>query len=93
MTVQYNVYESEKIAFFKKHDMDYVQHTSELIDGGYHKEYVFEDGAVFYESMMRVEEVQILTAHGITTKVPVVYLRTEYWSSDKSGTNAVYENW
>lgn len=85
-------YEEEKIAFFKKHNMNYIVHTSGLNNDSYHKEYIFEDGAVFYESSMKVEEVQIVEAHGLKTRVPVTYMKTEYWTSE-SGSKTFYENW
>ena len=93
MTVNYETYENEKLAFFRKHEMDYVQNTSEMSAGMYHKEYVFSDGAIFYESMMKVEEEQIIEAHEIKTKVTVSYMKTEYWTNENCGTNTVYENW
>ena len=92
-TVNYKDYEDEKAKFFKAHDYDYTVHTSDLQNNSYHKEYAFEDGATFYESTRKVEEVQIIEVHKIKTKVVVAYMVTEYWSSDDSTTKVFYENW
>ena len=93
MTVSYELYNTEKAEFFKKHDFDYTLHTSESVNGCYHKEYAFEDGAVFFESMAKVVESHTIEAHGIKTTVNVDYMRTEYWTTDDANTKAVFENW
>lgn len=50
MTVKYEEYRHDKQAFFKKHDNDFTIHTSSMDEySRYHKEYMFADGATWYE--------------------------------------------
>ena len=52
MTVKFNEYNDDKNNFFKKHDYNFKCDTSSMDEyGHYHKEYVFEDGAIWYEAM------------------------------------------
>ena len=92
-TVTYETYENDKAEFFKAHDFDYTLHTSDSVNGCYHKEYAFDDGAVFYESMSKVTEEHVIEAHGIKSTATVVYMRTEYWTTDNAKTKTLFENW
>lgn len=87
MTVNYDEYSNEKKSFFRKHDSDFNTHTSEMDEyGRYSKEYVFKDGAVWYELMgpeYAVEDVE-LSVKGISikTKIEVKLFKTEFWSTE-----------
>lgn len=91
MTVNYKQYESEKVAFLKKHS--WIDCSTSPMDeyGRYHKEYICEDGSIWYEVMgpeMVSEVVEIKKAQ---VKVEVKMFRTEFWSSDDSSSKYYYE--
>lgn len=92
MTVDIKIYDKEKREFFQKHDNDFSCDTSSMDEYGcYHKEYVFEDGAVWYEVMSPEYadyevEVKLVKIHE-TIKM----FRTEFWSSDNSSSKYYYE--
>ena len=93
MTVNYSEYAELKGKFFRKHDNDY-----ELQQGGtsaeyYHKEYVFKDGAIWYEVMTKTYEVETIEIKYCKCEVSVAMLRTEFWSSDNAESNYYYEPW
>ena len=47
MTVSYKDYFETKKAFFEKHGFDFTTHTSSMDEyDRYHKDYIFEDGAI-----------------------------------------------
>ena len=92
MTVTFNEYNDEKNNFFKKHDYNFKCDTSSMDEyGRYHKEYVFEDGAVWYEVMSPdciAYEVEVKMVKICET---VKMLRTEFWSSDNASSKYYYE--
>lgn len=94
MTTTYNDYIEVKKAFFKKHNNEFTTHTSSLDEyNGYHKEYVFEDGAIWYEvnSIEYVEyEVEVKM---VKIKEQAKMLRTEFWSSDDARSSYYYERY
>lgn len=96
--VSYKQYNEQKTLFFNKHDYDFTIHTSGMdCYGTYHKEYVFEDGAIWYEVVsLAQEEVKLEGVSTITnTKVfgtkLVEYNKIEFWSSDNSISQYWYE--
>ena len=92
-TVNYETYTEEKLAFIKKHG-SYKLTTSAMNEvGGYHKDYCFDDGASFTECMNPVEEEVEAKAHGLTFKVTVKMMETEYWDTDNSTSRFLYERW
>ena len=92
MTVKFNEYNDDKNNFFKKHDYNFECDTSPMDKyGRYHKEYVFEDGAVWYEAMSPdciAYEVEVKMVKICET---VKMLRTEFWSSDNASSKYYYE--
>lgn len=92
-TVTYNEYNEAKMSFFDRHDHTYKTSTSPMIDDVWHKEYVFEDGAIWYE---RYEHVYIpVTVDVMRCKVDVEVemLKNEFWSTDNSKSREVYSQW
>lgn len=90
--VDYEKYSSDKKAFLEAHDYEYRVVTSPMDKyGTYHKEYVAEDGAIFYEIISQPAETVTVEIHKVTISVPVKFLRTEYWSSDDSSSKYYYE--
>lgn len=85
-------YDDEKRQFFAKHGTFRIN-TSAGSAEYYHKEYVFEDNAVWYEVMMRVSEpvhVEVKKCH-ITMEADL--LRTEYYNSDDADSKYYFEPW
>lgn len=97
MTVNYNEYNSDKKAFFTKHNHDFTTDTSSMDEyGRYWKTYVFADGAQWLEAMTPVEETVETKAvvHGVELvfKNDVKFMRIEFWSTE-SGSKYYYEKW
>lgn len=96
MTVNYKTYDLIKTKFFRKHKHDFKIETSQMDSyGRYHKEYIFKDGAIWYESYSRVEEVVETTTriHEVEVKLEntVEFFRTEFWSTDDAESGYYYE--
>lgn len=85
MTVKFNEYNDDKNNFFKKHDYNFKCGISSMDEYGcYHKEYVFEDGAIWYEAISPEYvdyevEVKLVKIHE-TIKM----FRTEFWSTESA---------
>jgi len=92
ITVDETTFTNEKMAFFKKHDFDFQLTTTDQENNKYLKTYCFEDGAVWYELMGKVEELAEVTVHNITVHTTVTLAKTEYWTSE-SGSKFFYERW
>ena len=85
-------YGTEKRAFMEKHDYDYRVETSSMDEyGRYHKEYIFQDGAIWYEQMSPVTETATIELHKCTIPVEVKFFRTEYWTNEDSESRYLYE--
>lgn len=84
-------YWDKKMTFFKKHPMDTV-HTSPMDEyGGYHKTYICEDGAQWFESMGIVPVTERVVVRGVAVNVTVDLFRTEFWNTEEAGTGVYYE--
>ena len=93
-TVDYQQYEKDLNAFILKHSKKSDLHvwTSPFKDGEYRKEYLFEDGASFYEINRHDYEEEITTTvHGISVKATVKLIKHEYFSTDESESKLWYE--
>lgn len=95
MTVNSTTYNSDKKRFFNKHKNNFYVETSSVINGTWHKEYIFMDGAVWYEVYSAAyEDVKLIgTSHGvqITRNETVKFFRTEYYSTDDATSKYLYE--
>lgn len=91
MTVDYKEYDKTRKEFFKKHTLDRVETSSMNEYGVYHKEYICEDGAIFYEVMGPEYCRQVIEFRGIPIEVEAKLFRTEYWSSDDAQSKYYYE--
>ena len=84
MTVIYNTYENDKMAFMKKHMKHECKvYTSPMVNNVYHKEYCFSNGAVFCERTELVKEPVEAEAHGIKLLFEADFYKTEYWSTEQ----------
>lgn len=96
MTVNYEEYRKIKKNFFNRHNGEFKTFTSPMDKyGTYHKEYVFEDGATFYEVMspeFASKEVEVeIKMVKIVSNVEVKLFKTEFWSSDDAVSRCYYE--
>ena len=92
MTVTDVRYRYERDMFFKKHKNDFEVQTSPMDECGvYHKEYVFTDGAIWYEVMSPEYVKQEVEIKLCKVTVEVKMFRTEFWSSDDSVSKFYYE--
>lgn len=93
-TFDYESYTDAKQKFFKRHDNSFRAQTSQMDEQGiWHKEYIFDDDAVWYETYTPVVEQANASIHGMSFKVDVKLLRTEFWCTDDSKSNYYYERW
>ena len=89
--VTYQDYFDIKQNFIKKHNYDFVLDTSPMnSSGGYHKVYMFRDGAAWYESMNPVFQDVEIEVKGVKLTVTVKLLETEFWTSE-FGSKYYYE--
>lgn len=92
MTVNYNTYKEEKMAFFNKHNNDFRCETSSMDEyGRYWKTYFFEDGARWYEIMSPEYVTQVIEIKMCKVEVGVKMFRTEFWNTDSSIPRYYYE--
>lgn len=90
--VDYSEYEELKKGFVQKHDCDFEIETSQMDQyGRYYKQYNFKDGAFWYETIMPVYETVTSVVHKCEISMDVKLLRTEFWNSDNSESNLLYE--
>ncbi len=84
MTVTFEEYMKDKIAFAQKHNKkaECRTYTSPMVNNAYHKEMCWSDGHSFYEATELIKENIEVEAHGIKTTVAVEFWRTEYWSTE-----------
>lgn len=92
MTVNYETYNNEKLAFIRKHDKkEWHIETSPMDEYGvYYKTYIFEDGAQWCERMSPEYETIETEVHFVKVKAEVKFLKTEFWSTE-SGSKYYYE--
>lgn len=97
MTVDYRTYDNEKQSFIKKHSQtNWKIETSSMDEyGRYHKEYVFEDGAIWYEVMspewFKMDVEVEINFCKVKRTIEVKMFRTEFWSTDDSHSKYYYE--
>lgn len=95
MTVNYEEYGNAKHDFIKKHGKgEWHVDTSSMDEyGRYHKEYIFSDGAIWYEIMgPEYFKQEIEVAHTmVKVEVEVKMFRTEFWNSDNAQSKFYYE--
>ena len=87
-----NAYEQDKTAFLKKHGLKEV-FTSPMINDTYHKEYITEDGGIFYEVMSSHYETIETETHGVKVETFVKLFRVEYWNTDNAKSRYHYEKY
>jgi len=84
MTVSYEVYNSDKQAFFNKHNKsDWKVDTSPMDEYGvYFKNYYFDDGAVWSERMEIKHIPTEVEVKMVKVAVEVELQEIEYWSTE-----------
>ena len=93
MIVTYKEYENDRQEFFAKHHNDFNCITKGNSAEYYTKTYGFSDGAVWYEVMQKMTVEETIEVFKCKVKVDADLLSTEYWSTDNSTSNFVYEPW
>ena len=92
MTVNYKEYEELRKRFFEKHNYDYRIETSVMDEyGNYHKEYIFEDDAIWYESYKHTYEKVEVEIKKVKVNVEVKLFCTEFWNTEDSKSKYFYE--
>lgn len=92
MTVNYKEYEELKKRFFEKHNYDYRIETSVMDEyGHYHKEYMFEDNAIWYESYRPTYEKVEVEVKKVKVNVEIKMFCTEFWNTEDSKSKCFYE--
>ena len=92
MAIGYQEYAKLKDEFFKKHSYDYKIETSQMDEyGHYHKEYLFEDEAIWYESYRPTFEKAVVEIKKVKVEVEVKMFCTEFWDTDDGTTRCMYE--
>lgn len=91
MLVNYNTYNEEKKAFFKKHHNLNCETSSMDCFGRTHKMYIFEDGSKWYEIISPEHISQEVKIKTCKITVEVKRLKTEFWSTDDSFSKYYYE--
>ena len=86
MTVNYEVYNSDKQNFFSKHNKsDWRVDTSPMDEYGvYFKNYYFDDGAVWSERMEVKTIPTEVEVKMVKVMVEVELQEIEYWSTESS---------
>lgn len=92
-TVTYRDYLDELHAFSVKHNKkaDLQVYTSAMVNNSYHKEYVWSDGAQFFEVTDMVTEEAVGEVHGVQVTFPVTFWRVEFWSTEDAKSKYFYE--
>ncbi len=94
MIVNYNTYNKEKKAFFKKHHNNFICDTSSMDEyGRYRKIYTFEDGAQWYEEMSPEYVSQEIEVKMCKMNIEVKMFRTEFWNTDDASSKYYYEKY
>lgn len=91
--VTYDEYNSDKIAFFKRHDNDFELQTEGTSAEYYRKTYSFSDEAVWYEVSRKVYIPIEQKVRLVDVKIDVELLETEYYNSQESESKYYYEKW
>lgn len=95
MTVDYSTYESEKMAFIKKHGGDFRVITSPMDEyGRYTKVYAYNNGCVFFQEIMSPFETHRRVWVDEFKKyadVKLDLLKIEFFSTDDSRSKYCYE--
>ena len=92
--VTYKDYSNDLAHFINKHSIksELISVNTSGYEGGvYRKEYMFEDGASFYEVNRNIKGEANAETVGLKFKVKVDLIEHEYWSTDDSKSKYWYE--
>ena len=93
MTGTAKEYEASKKNFFKKHNNDFNTETSPMMNDTYHKEYMFRDGAIWYEVIRPVYEKVEVEVRKVKTQIDIKLCEVEYWNTDNANSMTYCERW
>lgn len=87
-------YNAQKKAFLSKHKGLKRTDTSPMDEyDSYHKEYICEDNAVWYEVMSPYYKTLQLEVNKCNITVEVKLFQTEFWDTDNSKSRYYYEQY
>lgn len=87
-------YNAQKKAFIKKHKGLKRVDTSSMDEySSYHKEYICEDNAMWYEVMSPYYKTVEMEINKCKVSLDVKLFQTEFWDSDNSNSRFYYENY
>ena len=86
-------YNEQKKAFFKKHPLVKVDTSSMDEYSSYHKEYICEKNAIWYEVMSPYHKTVEIEVNKCKVSVDIELFQTEFWDSDNSKSRYYYENY
>lgn len=89
MTVSFDEYLSSIPEFIKNHGGIKQVITSNLKNGIYHKEYIANDGGIFYE----INSVEYVVTSVKEAKVTLKMMKTEFFDSDNSISRYCYQQY
>ena len=77
-------YIDEKVVFSQKHNKkgECKVYTSPMVNNGYHKEIVWDDGHMWCEVTELVTEDVEVEIHGLKTWTTIELWKTEYWTTE-----------
>lgn len=95
--VDYDTYETDKLNFFRKQNYGHTRYTTPLTNGEYHTNFIFENGAVYYEHCSTVYETvsvnTIVKGVKVTLTQNVKLFRVEYWTSEDAHSKFYYSKY
>lgn len=84
-------YETEKYNFLNKHN-DWQVETSQMNEyGSYHKEYICDNGDIWYEVMRPIHETVEFEVKGVKFEQTVELFEVEFWNNKDANSKFYYE--
>ena len=91
--VDYKQYTKERLEFINNQESEWEIYTSPQVNNIWHKEIVFDNGAVWYERYEKKRVPVEAEARGVKVTVEIPMLEIEFWNSKNSESKYYYEKW
>ena len=89
--VNYIEYDSDKVNFLN--GKDFSVKTTNFDNGRYYKEYICNDGTIFYEVASKVYEKVNVEVKKVNMEILVELFEVEYWTSLNGTSKYYYEKY
>lgn len=89
--VNYIEYDSDKVNFLK--GKDFSVKTTNFDNGRYYREYICNDGSIFYEVASKVYEKVNVEVKKVNMEILVELFEVEYWTSLNGTSKYYYEKY